>query len=119
MSVGENQHDPPETNSVPMSTVAQSSLFSWENVDRCPEIVSVRNLLDALPDRALLQALEARRKGRRNDCPLRALWRATEASVALGHPTTASPIRQLRRNAELRDVCGLDALPQNRAVPPD
>lgn len=102
-----------------MSTLPQPSLFSWKNVDRSPEIVRLSDLLDALPDQKLLAALQAGRKGRRNEYPLRALWRAVVAKVALGHPTTASLIRELRRNAELREVCGFDPLLLDRAVPPD
>jgi hypothetical protein len=102
-----------------MSSIAQPSLFSWENVEASPEILRLERLLDALPDEKLLAALEAGRKGRRNDFPLRALWRSAVAGVALGHPTTASLIRELKRNAELREVCGFDAVLQDRAVPPD
>lgn len=102
-----------------MSILPQSSLFSWENVDRSSEIVRLGRLLDALPDEGLLAALEARRRGRRNDYPLRALWRSALAGAALGHPTIASLVRELARNAELREICGFDPLARERAVPPD
>lgn len=102
-----------------MSTLTQPSLFSWEKVEASPEILRLKRLLDALPDRELLDALEARRKGRRNEFPLAALWRSVVTAVALGHPTTASLIRELKRNAELREVCGFDPLLRDKAVPPD
>lgn len=102
-----------------MSTITQPSLFSWEKVQASPEIIRLKRLLDALPDQELLAALEAQRKGRRNEFPLNALWRSVVAGVALGHPTTASLIRELRRNAELREVCGFDPLLRDKAVPPD
>lgn len=102
-----------------MSTITQVSIFSWENVEASPEIVRLSRLLDALPDRALLAALEAARKGRRNEYPQRALWRSVVACAALGHPTTASLIRELKRNAELREACGFDPLLLDKAVPPD
>ena len=102
-----------------MSTLPQLSLFSWEKVDRSPEILRLGRLLDALPDGKLLSALEAARKGKRNDYPLRAVWRSVVAGVALGHATTASLIRELRRNAELREVCGFDLLARDKVVPRD
>ncbi len=102
-----------------MTSIPQASLFSWEIVDTSPEIVRLGRLLDALPDRALLDALEGARKGRRNEYPQRALWRSVVAGVALGHASTASLIRELRRNAELRQVCGFDPLLGDRAVPRD
>ena len=102
-----------------MSIIPQPSLFSWENVERSPEIVRLRRLLDDLPDERLLDALEAKRNGKRNDYPLRPLWRASMAQIALGHAHTSTLIRELRRNAELREVCGFDVLAGERAVPPD
>ncbi len=102
-----------------MSTLPQLSLFSWENVEASPEIVRLSRLLDALPDQDLLAALEAARKGRRNDYPQRALWRSVVACAALGHHGPASLIRELRRNAELRQVCGFDPVLLDKAIPPD
>lgn len=63
--------------------------------------------------------LEALRKERNDKYPIRPMWNALFAGLVLGHETTAALIRELRRNAELRSVCGFDPLLEARAVPPD
>lgn len=102
-----------------MSTISQGHLFSWEKIDRSRPIEMLRAALDALPDQRLLEALCAERRGRRNDYPIEALWRATVARGLLGHATTASLIAELRRNAELREVCGFEPTLGEAAVAPD
>lgn len=102
-----------------MSTLSQTPLFSWENVDRSRPIQILEAALDALPDERLVEALIRERKGKRNDYPLEPLWRATVAGGLLGHATTASLIAELRRNAELRQVCGFEPALAEGAVPPD
>jgi hypothetical protein len=53
-----------------MGTIAQGLLFSWEIVDRSPEIQRLRGILDVLPDGKLIRTLIEERKGRRDDYPL-------------------------------------------------
>lgn len=89
-----------------MAIIAQSSLFSWKEVDASPDILRLRRVLDILPDEALMGALEARRKGRRDDFPLRAMWNALIAAVVFGHCSVAALLRELGRNGELRELCG-------------
>lgn len=101
-----------------MSILPQPSLFSWEEVEATREISRLTRLLDVLPDRELLDALEAERAGRRNDYPLAALWRALLAGIVFGHPSLASLSRELGRNGQLRDVCGFDPLRADQAAPP-
>jgi len=102
-----------------MSILSQPSLFSWKIVDRSPEIFRLGRILDALPDEALVAALRQARKGRRDDYPVEAVWRSFVAGVVLGHPTVAALIRELKRNGELREVCGFDPLRGDQAVPPE
>ena len=101
-----------------MSALSQPPLFSWKDVEISPEIVRRAWVLDSLPDEALLRVLCRRRKGKRDDYPIVGIWRAVVAGVVLGHATVAALIRELRRNAELRQVCGFDPLWGERAVPP-
>jgi len=102
-----------------MAAIAQKSLFSWKTVERSPEILRLKRVLDVLPDEPLVRALEDERKGKRNDYPIAALWNAIVAGIVFGHGKIASLIRELKRNAELREVCGFDPLLGERAVPPD
>lgn len=102
-----------------MGTIAQGLLFSWEIVDRSPDIQRLRGILDVLPDGKLIRTLIEERKGRRDDYPLEAMWNSVIAGVVFGHESAAALIRELRRNGELRQVCGFDPLQQEEAVPPD
>ena len=100
-----------------MSILPQPFLFAWENVERSAPILRMRRALDAMPDEILLKALEARRKGRRDDYPLRCMWRATLAAAMIGYARTSDLIAELQRNGELRDICGFDPLRGETAVP--
>ena len=102
-----------------MSTVAQLRLFSWEEVDRSEPIALLERTLDGLPDELLLERLAGERKGKRDDYPVRCLWRAFVTGAMLGHRTRADLIAELRRNAELRAVCGFDPARGTAGVPRD
>ena len=101
-----------------MSILPQANLFSWHEVEATSEIQRLTRLLDALPDAPLLDALQAERRGKRDDYPLAALWRALLAAIVFGHPSLASLSRELARNGQLRDLCGFDPLRGDKAVPP-
>ena len=88
----------------------QSLLFSWDDVDQLPDLERLDRVLEALPDEALIAALEARRGRGRNDYPVRALWRVVVAMVVLQHPSIAALVRELRRNPALLQRCGFDPL---------
>jgi hypothetical protein len=61
-----------------------------------------------LPDERLMKRLEVNRGRGRDDYPIRPLWNALIAGIVFNHPTVAPLIRELRRNAELRQLCGFD-----------
>ena len=102
-----------------MAIIPQRDLFSWDQVDAASDLERLRVLLDALPDEDLMQALEAERKGRRDDYPLRCVWNSVLAGIVFGHTCIASLRRELRRNAELRQVCGFDVFRGAQAVAPN
>ena len=102
-----------------MGTIAQKSLFSWKIVERSSEILRVKRVLDVLPDEELITALVRERRGRRDDYPLELIWNTIIAGVVCGHESIAALRRELRRNGELREVCGFDPLHGETAVPPD
>lgn len=102
-----------------MSTIAQPYLFSWESVDRSPEILRLKRVLDVLPDAELVDALVGERRGRRDDYPVEAVWNSLIAGIVYGHDSVTSLIRELRRNGELREICGFDPLRGESAVPGD
>jgi len=99
-----------------MATTPQS-LFSWQAIDESSDILRLRVLLEGLDDDKLMRAMERERRGKRNEFPFRAIWNSSLAGLIFGHETRASLIRELRRNAELREVCGFDPLLKEKAVP--
>jgi len=99
----------------------QRSVFTWKQIDAASDLDRLRLVLGAIPDEELMQALEARRGNGRNEYPVRAVWNSVLAGVVFGHPSVAALRRELRRNGELRDLCGfdpkrgMDAVPTNSA----
>jgi len=100
-----------------MAIIHQPGLFSWEQVDAASDMDRLQRVLEALPDEALMLALEAQRNGKRDDYPLRAVWNSLIAGVVFQHEGVQSLRRELMRNAELRQVCGFDPLLGLKAVP--
>lgn len=101
-----------------MAIIHQPGLFSWEQVEAASDLDRLRVLLEALPDEDLMRALEAERKGRRDEYPLRAVWNSMLAGIVFEHVSVESLRRELQRNAQLRQVCGFDVLRGALAVPP-
>ena len=94
----------------------RSMLFSWDDVDRLPELRRLGFVLDNLPDGPVVAALEAKRGRGRDEYPVSAMWRALVAGVVFGHDSSASLLRELGRNPALLGVCGFD--PLGRQAPP-
>lgn len=97
--------------------ITQPSLISWQAIERSADLLRVQHCLESLEDESLMLELESLRKGRNNRYPIRPLWNALVAGLLLGHPSLAALIRELRRNGELRQVCGFDLLMGEAAVP--
>ncbi len=102
-----------------MATIAQTYLFSWENIAATSEMLRLVLVLSVLPDETLVSTLEQRRGRGRDDYPVRPTFNAIIAGIVFGHESIASLRRDLMRNAELRQVCGFDPLGGAEAVPTD
>ena len=63
---------------------ARSLLFSWDDVERLPELRRLTFVLDNLPDAEVVAVLGARRRRGRDKHPVSAMWRALVAGVVLG-----------------------------------
>lgn len=74
-------------------------------------------VVDAIPDNQLMRALEAERKGRRDDYPIRAVWNSILSGIVYQHTSIESLRRELLRNGELREACGFDPAVGEKAVP--
>ena len=71
----------------------------------------VAEILDAIDATALLRRLQVYRHTGRPGYPLNALWRAYVVSFILNLPSTNALIRRVQEDAELRRICGFDAIP--------
>jgi hypothetical protein len=91
-----------------MAIIAQKKLFGWKEIEELGDLDRLRLVLQWLPDEPLMQALENKRGRGWDEDPVRAIWNTVIAGMVFGHPSVQSLRRELRRNAQLRDVCGLE-----------
>lgn len=90
--------------------IAQTKpLFAWDCLDDSPSLKTIRELLAAIPDGKLLDSLRSARGKGRNDYPVHVLWGVVLLTVVLRHPTTEACLAELKRNAGLRRLIGIDS----------
>lgn len=97
-----------------MAKIAQLEFFGWEEVENLGDLERLKLVIETIPDEKLMQTLEKVRGKGRNDYPVRAMWNSVLAGVVFEHRSVNSLIRELRRNAQLRELCGFDLF---RAAP--
>lgn len=100
-----------------MATIRQRPLFNWQQVDAASDLQRLRLVVETMPDESLMRTLEQQRGRGRDDYPIRPMWNALLAGIVFQHPSVAALLRELRRNAELRQVCGFDPLLGLMATP--
>lgn len=101
-----------------MATIAQRSLFRWQEIEELGDLERLQLLVENLPDEKLMRTLELRRGNGRNDYPLRPVWNSFLAGQIFQHASIESLRRELQRNGQLRHVCGFDPCRGLAAVPP-
>jgi hypothetical protein len=84
-------------------------LFTWDELEDSPALQTIKDLLAALPDGKLLESLRVARGKGRNEYPVTVLWGVLVLRVALRHLTTEAVLDELRRNAGLRRLIGIDS----------
>ncbi|MBI5499247.1 MAG: transposase, partial [Deltaproteobacteria bacterium] len=100
-----------------MAKIAQKRLFTWKQIDAASDLDRLRLVLEALPDEEFVRFLEQRRDRGRDDYPIRPTWNALIAGIVFQHPNAAALLRELWRNAELRQMCGFEPDKGAAAVP--
>jgi hypothetical protein len=100
-----------------VALIVKPFLFSWEDVERSSELQRLELVLACLPDEPIVAALEAHRGKGRDAYPVRPTWNALLAGVVFQHRSVESLLRELKRNAELREICGFNPLRGAQAVP--
>jgi len=83
-------------------------LFAWDALEDSPSLQSLRTLLQAVPDQALLESLRAARGKGRDDYPVEVLWGALLLAIALRHVSTDACLEELKRNPTLRLLVGIE-----------
>jgi hypothetical protein len=100
-----------------LAKIIQQKIFRWKDVESSGELERLKIVIEVMPDNELMKELEAERKGRRDDYPIRAVWNSILAGIVYQHISIESLRRELLRNGELREVCGFDPALSDRAVP--
>lgn len=100
-----------------MAKIIQQKIFSWEEVEMSGELERLKMVIETMPDEELMKELEAERKGRRDDYPIRGVWNSILAGIVYQHPSIESLRREQMRNGELREACGFDPALREKAVP--
>ena len=98
-----------------MAIIAQQRLFGWEQIEGLGDLERLRLVIEYMPDEELMQQLEKARGLGRDDYPVRGMWNATLAGIVYQHPSVESLNRELKRNAQLRMMCGLNKVPTSCA----
>jgi hypothetical protein len=89
-----------------MNIIPQISLFGEDENEELGDLERLKMLLAALPDGKLISKLYKIRGKGRNDWPCEAMWNSFIASFLFEHPTIDALLRELRRNSQLRKLCG-------------
>lgn len=89
-----------------MNIIPQMKLFEESEFENLGDLERLKMVLDTLEDGMLIHRLYRIRGKGRNDWPCEAMWNSFIASFLFGHETVESLLRELRRNKQLRTVCG-------------
>jgi hypothetical protein len=101
-----------------MAHIAQKDLvLEWKGIDDAPDLARVQMVLENADDEDLMRKLEADRKGRRDEYPIRVCWNLTLSAMVLQHRKMAEMLRELRRNPTLRRVLGIKVAQGPKGVP--
>ena len=94
-----------------MNILPQMNLFEESEFDFLGDLERLQRVLGALDDAGLIRKLYRIRGKGRNDWPCEAMWNSFIASFLFEHPTVESLLRELRRNKQLRTICGFEPKP--------
>lgn len=101
-----------------MAIIPQGRLFGWQEVENLGDLERLNLVVRTMPDEPLMRALERARGRGRDDYPVRVMWNAVLAGVVFQHVSVESLRRELSRNAQLRQVCGMDPVREAASAVP-
>ena len=91
-----------------MKIIPQMKLFEESDFENLGDLERLRMVLEALNDGELIHRLYKIRGKGRNDWSCEAMWNSFIASFLFEHETVESLLRELRRNKQLRTICGFE-----------
>ena len=91
-----------------MTILPQMNLFGESEFEDLGDLERLQKVLDALDDGRLVSRLYRIRGKGRNDWPCEAMWNSFIASFVFEHPTIEALLRELKRNSQLRKMCGFE-----------
>jgi hypothetical protein len=86
---------------------AAQPLFAWGALEDHPTLLTIRDFLDAVPDRPLLDGLQAARGQGRDDFPIPRLWRVVLLTILLRHNSLNACLAERHRNPALCRLIGI------------
>lgn len=92
--------------SLSMNIIPQLSLFGEEENEELGDLERLKMALCSIPDEQLIRRLYKIRGKGRNDWSVEAMWNSFIASFIFEHETVESLLRELKRNSQLRKMCG-------------
>jgi hypothetical protein len=99
--------------------LSQTSVFDYSEIEELGDLERLQLAFEGIDDEALMLRLEARRGRGRNEYPIRVMFNFIVAMKVFGHRTVESFRRELKRNCQLRKICGQnDFLRRGQLVPP-
>lgn len=104
-----------------MAIIQDRYLFSWktfqDHLQTLGDLERFKLVMETMPDGELLKTLQTLRANGRNDHPIKAIWNSLLAGIVFEHVSIESLRRELKRNAQLREMCGFNPLSEVKAVP--
>jgi len=92
-----------------MRVASTDPLFAWAALEDSPSLRTLREFLATVPDAKLLDSLRRWRGRGRNDYPVHCLWGVVLLAIVLRHSTIEACLGELRRNAALRRLIGIES----------
>ena len=91
-----------------MKIISQMSLFGYNESENLGDLERLQMVLDYMPDEKIIHKLYKIRGKGRNDWPVEAMWNSFLASFVFDHRNISDLLRELKRNRQLREMCGFE-----------
>ncbi|MCR5185601.1 MAG: transposase [Clostridia bacterium] len=90
-----------------MNIISQISLFDNEQIEILGDLERLKLAIENMPDEEIVRKLKEIRKNGRDDWPVEVMWNTFIASFVFNHRSVNDLLRELSRNSQLRQICGL------------